>query len=110
MIGNWKMNGDLAQNERLLGGLRAQIDRPLLDRVDIAVCPPYPYISQAATWLGDTGVRWGAQDVAAQGNGAFTGAVSGEMLNDLRCAWVLVGHPCRHEYRRVVVGEPFALG
>ena len=25
-------------------------------------------------------------------------------------AWVLVGHPCRHEYRRVVVGEPFALG
>ena len=105
VIGNWKMNGDLAQNERLLGGLRAQIDRPLLDRVDIAVCPPYPYISQAATWLGDTGVRWGAQDVAAQGNGAFTGAVSGEMLNDLRCAWVLVGH----SERRQLFGESDAV-
>ncbi len=97
VIGNWKMNGDLAQNERLLGGLRAQIDRPLLDRVDVAVCPPFPYISQAATWLGDTGVRWGGQDVAEQANGAFTGAISGAMLADLRCTWVLIGHSERRQ-------------
>src|SRR5690606_5876669 len=55
VIGNWKMNGDLSGNERLLGALRAQLDRALLDRVGVAVCPPYPFISQAATWLGDTG-------------------------------------------------------
>ncbi|NLD55797.1 MAG: triose-phosphate isomerase [Burkholderiaceae bacterium] len=92
VIGNWKMNGDLSGNERLLGALRAQLDRALLDRVGVAVCPPYPFISQAATWLGDTGAQWGAQDVASQENGAFTGEVSARMLADLRCVWTLVGH------------------
>src|SRR5690606_191258 len=92
VVGNWKMNGDLAGNERLLGALRAQLDRALLDRVGVAVCPPFPFISQAATWLGDTGARWGAQDVAAQEDGAYTGEVSARMLADLRCTWTLVGH------------------
>ena len=101
VIGNWKMNGDLTGNERLLGGLRAQLDRVLLDRVEVAVCPPFPFISQVATWLGDTGAQWGAQDVAAQDNGAFTGEVSARMLADLRCRWVLVGH----SERRQLFGE-----
>ena len=101
VIGNWKMNGDLAANERLLGGLRAQLDRVLLDRVEVAVCPPFPFISQVATWLGDTGTKWGAQDVAAQDDGAFTGEVSARMLADLRCRWVLVGH----SERRQLFGE-----
>ena len=101
VIGNWKMNGDLTGNERLLGGLRAQLDRVLLDRVEVAVCPPFPFISQVATWLGDTGAQWGAQDVAGQDNGAFTGEVSARMLADLRCRWVLVGH----SERRQLFGE-----
>ena len=101
VIGNWKMNGDLSANERLLGALRAQLDRVLLDRVEVAVCPPYPFISQAATWLGDTGAQWGAQDVARQDNGAFTGEVSAGMLADLRCRWVLIGH----SERRQLFGE-----
>jgi triosephosphate isomerase len=101
VIGNWKMNGDLTTNERLLGGLRAQLDRVLLDRVEVAVCPPFPFISQVATWLGDTGAQWGAQDVARQDNGAFTGEVSASMLADLRCRWVLVGH----SERRQLFGE-----
>ena len=101
VIGNWKMNGGLTTNERLLGALRAQLDRVLLDRVEVAVCPPYPFISQVATWLGDTGAQWGAQDVARQDNGAFTGEVSASMLADLRCKWVLVGH----SERRQLFGE-----
>ncbi|MGE0800658.1 MAG: triose-phosphate isomerase [Lautropia sp.] len=101
VIGNWKMNGDLTGNERLLGALRAQLDRALLGRVDVAVCPPAPYIGQASTWLGDTGVAWGAQNVARQDNGAFTGEVSAKMLADLRCTWALVGH----SERRQLFGE-----
>ena len=101
VIGNWKMNGDLTNNERLLGALRAQLDRVLLDRVEVAVCPPFPFISQVATWLGDTAAQWGAQNVAHQDNGAFTGEVSARMLADLRCKWVLVGH----SERRQLLGE-----
>jgi triosephosphate isomerase len=101
VIGNWKMNGDLTGNERLLGALRAQLDRVLLDRVEVAVCPPFPFISQVATWLGDTGTQWGAQNLARQDNGAFTGEVSARILADLRCRWVLVGH----SERRQLCGE-----
>ncbi|MGE0310484.1 MAG: triose-phosphate isomerase [Lautropia sp.] len=101
VIGNWKMNGTVAANERLLGALRAQIDASLLADVDVGVCPPFPYLSQAASWLAETGTRWGAQDVARTGDGAYTGEVSAAMLADLRCTWVLVGH----SERRQLFGE-----
>ncbi len=97
VIGNWKMNGDVAANERLLGALRTQLDASLLADVDVAVCPPFPYLSQAASWLAESGTAWGAQDVARTPNGAFTGEVSAAMLADLRCRWVLVGHSERRQ-------------
>ena len=101
VIGNWKMNGDVTGNERLLGALRLQLDRSLLDRVEVGICPPFPYVSQAATWLGDTGATWGAQNVARTANGPYTGEVSASMLRDLRCTWVLIGH----SERRQLFGE-----
>ncbi len=105
VVGNWKMNGDTVANEVLYTGLRAAIDRPLVSQVDIAVCPPFPYLGQAAAWLGDTDVAWGGQNVAATANGAFTGEVSAEMLADLGCKWALIGH----SERRTLLGETDAL-
>jgi triosephosphate isomerase len=101
VIGNWKMNGSLAANERLLGALRSRIDDALLEQVEVAVCPPFAYISQTGTWLGETGIGWGAQNVARQDDGAFTGEVSARMLADLGCRWVLIGH----SERRQLFGE-----
>ena len=101
VVGNWKMNGDLVANEHLFTALRAAVDRPMLSQVDIALCPPYPYLGQAAAWLGDTDMSWGAQDVAAWGNGAYTGEISAAMLADLGCKWVVIGH----SERRTLLGE-----
>jgi triosephosphate isomerase len=101
VVGNWKMNGDLVANERLFTALRSSIDRELLARVDVAVCPPYPYLGQAAAWLGDAGIAWGAQDVACYENGAYTGEVSAAMVSDLGCRWAIVGH----SERRTLFGE-----
>lgn len=92
VVGNWKMNGDVVANEHLFTALRSGVDRPLLSRVDIAICPPVPYLGQAAAWLGDTDMLLGAQNLSAFDNGAYTGEVSATMLADLRCKWVLVGH------------------
>ena len=101
VVGNWKMNGDLVANERLLTALRNSIDRDLLAQVDVAVCPPYPYLGQASAWLGDAGLTWGAQDAAATENGAYTGEVSAAMLADMGCRWVILGH----SERRTLFGE-----
>lgn len=113
VVGNWKMNGDIAANERLFAALRPALDASLLARVDVSVCPPFPYLGQAAAWLGDLagsgdagqggkrGLSYGAQDVAAWAAGAYTGEVSGAMLADLGCRWALVGH----SERRALLGE-----
>ena len=101
VVGNWKMHGTLLVNEQLLADLRALLDAPMLAGVDVAVPPPAPYPGQAGAWLRDAGVAWGAQDVAEQADGAFTGEVSATMLRDLGCRWVTVGH----SERRTLFGE-----
>jgi triosephosphate isomerase len=83
------MHGSLAFVEELIGQLLAEKNR---FSVPVAVCPPYLYVSQAAGLLGDSCVAWGAQNVSAQAEGAYTGEVSATMLADLNCTYVLVGH------------------
>jgi len=96
VIGNWKMHGNLADNAKLLAALR-----PAQSSAQIAVCVPFPYLNQAAEALKGSAVSWGAQDISTQKQGAFTGEVSGTMLRDFACTWVLVGH----SERRSMHGE-----
>jgi triosephosphate isomerase len=58
----------------------------------LAVCVPFPYLAQAGEALKGSAVAWGAQDISAQKQGAFTGEVSGAMLKDFSCRYALVGH------------------
>jgi len=101
VAGNWKMNGDIVTNEHLFSALRAALERASISQVEVVICPPYPYLGQAGVWLGDTGLAWGAQNVAAVPNGALTGEVSVTMLADLGCRWAIVGH----SERRTLLGE-----
>jgi triosephosphate isomerase (TIM) len=88
VIGNWKMHGSRAANAELLAGVLAA--RPFA--CDTAVCTPFVYIADAALTLAASDVRWGAQDVSAHAQGAFTGEISAAMLAELGCRYVLVGH------------------
>lgn len=99
VIGNWKMHGNLAQNQALLEGIKAGAAGA--HGCDIAVCAPFPYLAQAQQVLADTPVSWGAQDISMHQQGAYTGEVSGAMLADFACRWVLVGH----SERRSLHGE-----
>jgi triosephosphate isomerase len=89
-MGNWKMNGSLMVNESLLTGLVDQVVS--LNGVDIAVCPSFIYIPQALELTANTPIKVGAQNLSDQDKGAFTGEVSGEMIRDLGCGYVLTGH------------------
>ncbi|MEQ4618591.1 MAG: triose-phosphate isomerase [Corticimicrobacter sp.] len=98
VIGNWKMNGSLAENARLLSALLEQSGR--VSGAELAVCVPYPYLAQVAQALDghDAAIAWGAQDVSVHVRGAFTGEVSADMLHDFGVCWVLVGHSERRAY------------
>ena len=74
VAGNWKANGDLVSNQRLLGQLRA--DAAGLDGAECAVCVPYPFLAQTQQSLAGAKVSWGGQDVSQFGAGAYTGAVT----------------------------------
>ena len=90
------MHGSLKANTALLGGLVAGMTQ--VDDCDVAVCIPFPYLAQADATLRGSAVTWGAQDVSAHQQGAFTGEVSAAMLSDFACQWVIVGHSERRQY------------
>ena len=90
VVGNWKMNGSLASNERLLKALVEKIPQAI--SVDIVVCAPYPYLFQTQSYLKHSPIFWGAQNVAKYESGAFTGEVSVSMLKEFGASYAIVGH------------------
>jgi triosephosphate isomerase len=99
VVGNWKMNGGLQQNDSLLASVRAgwngRNDRK------IAVCVPFPYLWQAQAALSGSAIAWGAQNVNEHAGGAFTGEVAAGMIAEFGCTYALVGH----SERRTLYGE-----
>jgi triosephosphate isomerase len=69
--------------------------------VEVAVCPPFPWLPIVADVLRGSAVSLGAQDVYVGDEAAFTGEVSAPMLVDAGCKYVIVGH----SERRHVIGE-----
>ncbi|GAB3091802.1 triose-phosphate isomerase [Aestuariicella hydrocarbonica] len=96
VVANWKMNGNLADNRKLLQSFLASWQG--VHHAEVGICPPAVYLPQAIELLGQTNVELGAQDVSAAENGAFTGEVSAAMLADIGCQFALVGHSERREY------------
>src|SRR5512134_1770543 len=99
VAGNWKMNGNLASSQALVKALLPPLST--LKRARYAVCAPYPYLAAVGQALRGSDVALGAQDVCQFDDGAYTGGVSGAMLADCGCRYVLVGH----SERRGVFGE-----
>lgn len=97
VAGNWKMHGDRAFAAALLDALVAAA-RPA--GVEVAVMPPMPYLGELALRYRDAGLSFGAQDLSEHDAGAYTGEVSGAMLADVGCRYVLVGHSERREHHQ----------
>ncbi|AUN94774.1 triose-phosphate isomerase [Pseudazoarcus pumilus] len=97
VVGNWKMNGRLADNRARVGALRGSVP----EGVEVAVCAPFPYLAQLADLVAGSRLEYGAQDVSEFADGACTGQVSAGMLGDFGCRYVIVGH----SERRSLAGE-----
>jgi len=106
VIGNWKLNGSRSENAKLLKTIQHHyVSDYSLDsnQVEVVVCPPTVYLQEVNAVLkqGSTDIKVGAQTASEYASGAYTGEVSPEMLREIGCEYVLVGH----SERRTLYGE-----
>jgi triosephosphate isomerase len=99
VAGNWKMNGSSVACAELVDGILEGM--PLSDSVKLIICPPYLYLDKLAHKLTETSLSLGAQNVSQYGSGAYTGEISPQMLRDIGCEYVVVGH----SERRAMMAE-----
>jgi triosephosphate isomerase len=96
VAGNWKMNLLQSQGTALSQALAAKY--PSSAAVEILVCPAFPYLGAVGAAARGSAVQLGAQNLYFAPQGAFTGEVCGDMLKDVGCGWVLVGHSERRQF------------
>lgn len=105
VAGNWKMHGSREMLAGYVNGLAHALSSQrsdLTNRAAVVLFPPTGYLvplheELQACALQDQ-VIVGAQDLHTEGQGAYTGDMSGAMLRDLGAQWVLVGHSERRQY------------
>lgn len=66
--------------------------------VEIAVCPPYTALDRVKKTLGAGNIRVGAQDLHWEEQGAFTGKISWDMLQDIGVDLAIIGHSEQRQY------------
>ncbi len=100
IAGNWKMNLNHHEANALVNKLAAALTPEDYDATDIAVLPPFTDLRTVQTVVDADRLRllYGAQDISEHDSGAYTGEISGTMLNALGCSLVTVGHSERRQY------------
>jgi triosephosphate isomerase (TIM) len=96
IAGNWKMHltGEEAYN------LTSGIAKTIADKkgVEVILCPSYTLLHSVVEAAKGTDVLVGGQNLFWEAKGAFTGEISAEMLLDIGCTHVIIGHSERRQY------------
>lgn len=100
IAGNWKMNLNKADIKSLLASLKSLL-HDLNNSIDVAVFPPNLYLDIVSQEIKLSNIDLGAQNISCEDTSAFTGEVSGGMLGEFNCKYVIIGH----SERRAKLGE-----
>lgn len=95
IVANWKMNPQSLAKAKLLFNSVSRGLKGIKD-TEIVICPPFPYLSQLPTTRYK--LHLGSQDIFWEEKGAFTGEISPQMLKNLGCKYVIIGHSERRKY------------
>lgn len=97
IAGNWKLNGTRDSSVTLATVVAAEAS----NAIDVVVCPPFPFLDAVAQATSGSAVAVGAQNVASEASGAYTGEVAADMLRAVGVTYAIVGH----SERRTLFGE-----
>ena len=95
VVGNWKMNTGRAEALELAGGLVERHGEA--GPVDVLIAPPFVWLGEIAEVVRGSAVQLASQNAWCESSGAFTGEVSAEMLVEVGCGWVILGHSERRQ-------------
>ena len=96
VFANWKMNLDRVKITKFLEELLNL--KFNADKVDIVIAPPLVYLSDTVNKVSLSEVSVAAQNTFYEHNGPYTGEVSVDMLKDIGCTWVMIGHSERRQH------------
>ncbi|MDR3317487.1 MAG: triose-phosphate isomerase [Puniceicoccales bacterium] len=115
IIGNWKMYKTPSQSTDLVNEI-AQFKCP--DKVKLGISPPFTNLCPISKALKNSSIVLGAQNMYCAKEGAFTGEISPQMLQDLNVHYVIIGHSERRSifkesnaliHQKVKVAQDFQL-
>ncbi|MDK2820437.1 MAG: triosephosphate isomerase [Clostridia bacterium] len=95
IAGNWKMHKTSSEAHQLVSQLKSLITT---SSVEVVVCPPFTALAEAVKAANQSKILVGAQNMFWEEKGAYTGEISGPMLKELGCTYVIIGHSERRQY------------
>lgn len=96
IAGNWKMNKTVSESKTLAEEIKRELAE--CSDVEVVLCPPFTSLQTVADSVGETAIKFGAQNMHWEISGAYTGEVSAMMLRSLYCHFVILGHSERRAY------------
>ncbi len=96
IAGNWKMHKTIDEALELINSLKEHLS----DEKDknIVVAPPFTALKAVSESIKGSIIDLSAQDTFWEAMGAYTGEISPNMLIDVGCRYVIVGHSERRQY------------
>lgn len=91
VAGNWKMHMNLTESVQLISEIKKKLESADIN-CGVIICPPFTSLDAASSMIKNSHIQLGAQNMHFESKGAFTGEVSADMLKNVGCEFVILGH------------------
>jgi triosephosphate isomerase len=96
MAGNWKMYKTPAETTAFFEKFRPLVENS--DHCETVICPPFTSLAAAVEAARGSRIGIGSQNIAWAKEGAFTGEISGPMIQAAGATYAIIGHSERRQY------------